>query len=75
MLSYLISTVKHGVFMDVEVSDTGSYLTLIHKSGSCRFHAIWLRDNVLDETTRDPKNGQRLITLSDLPSDLKIAHA
>ncbi len=66
---------NHGVFMDVEVSDTGSYLTLIHKSGNCRFHAIWLRDNVLDETTRDPKNGQRLITLSDLPSDLKIEHA
>ena len=25
-----------------------------------QFHAVWLRDNILDASTRDQKNGQRL---------------
>jgi hypothetical protein len=37
-----------------------------------RFHAIWLRDNALDPGTRSPRNGQRLITLHDLPRDTRI---
>ena len=40
--------------MDVEVSDTGSYLTLNHSFGSYRFHAIWLRDNALDDEGKIP---------------------
>ncbi|MDJ0626860.1 MAG: TauD/TfdA family dioxygenase [Rhodobacter sp.] len=40
-----------------------------------RFHAVWLRDNALDPATRDPGNGQRLITLADWPADTRIAMA
>jgi gamma-butyrobetaine dioxygenase len=40
-----------------------------------RFHAIWLRDNALDPETRSPGNGQRLITVLDIPPDTTIADA
>ncbi len=40
-----------------------------------RFHAVWLRDNALDEETRASGNGQRLITLSDIPGDIRIKSA
>jgi gamma-butyrobetaine dioxygenase len=40
-----------------------------------RFHALWLRDNALDDTTRSPVNGQRLITLGDIPAGTSIATA
>lgn len=40
-----------------------------------RFHAIWLRDNALDEATRDPGNGQRLISLADIPRDVAVEYA
>ncbi len=46
----------------------GDHLTLLTpQNDKIRFHAIWLRDNSLDPTTRDPANGQRLVTLNDLP--------
>ena len=38
-----------------------------------RFHAIWLRDNAWDCETRSAVNGQRLITLADIPQDTRIA--
>lgn len=37
-----------------------------------RFHSIWLRDNALDSQTRDPGNGQRLLTLAQIPDDTLI---
>ncbi len=37
-----------------------------------RFHAIWLRDNALDPDTRAPGNGQRLITIGDIPCDISV---
>ncbi|WP_170600266.1 2-trimethylaminoethylphosphonate dioxygenase [Ruegeria arenilitoris] len=40
-----------------------------------RFHAIWLRDNALDPQTRDPGNGQRLITIGDIPAGIAIQAA
>jgi len=40
-----------------------------------RFHAIWLRDNAPDPATRSPQNGQRLISISDIPRDLTILSA
>ena len=40
-----------------------------------RFHALWLRDNARDEKTRSPGNGQRLITILDIPADTRIADA
>lgn len=38
-----------------------------------RFHAIWLRDNSLDPTTRSLDNGQRLVTLNQIDPDSTIA--
>jgi len=32
-----------------------------------RFHAVWLRDNAQDVETRSAENGQRLITLQQIP--------
>jgi len=40
-----------------------------------RFHALWLRDNAQDAATRSAGNGQRLITLPDIPCDTRIASA
>ena len=42
---------------------------------SARFHAVWLRDNALDPQTRSPGNGQRLITVLDIPRDVRIESA
>ena len=40
-----------------------------------RFNAIWLRDNSLDPETRSKANGQRLITVLDIPADLTLTEA
>ena len=40
-----------------------------------RYHSTWLRDNALDPKTRDANNGQRLITLSDIPINTYIESA
>ncbi len=36
---------------------------------SARFHALWLRDNALDNDTRNPTNGQRLLSVLDIPKE------
>ena len=59
----------------VHVSADGKSITLDLNGQTSRFHAIWLRDNAWDETTRAPGNGQRLITLGDIPADLFISNA
>ncbi|WP_315923753.1 gamma-butyrobetaine dioxygenase [Mesorhizobium sp. SP-1A] len=43
--------------------------------GSARFHAMWLRDNALDDKTRSPGNGQRLVTILDIPAGTVIGEA
>ena len=59
-----------------EPIDDGEVLRLIWADGTtARFHAIWLRDNALDADTRSPTNGQRLITIGDVPADTGIAGA
>lgn len=59
-----------------EILDGGGALALdLPGKGRRRFHAIWLRDNAWDEATRAPGNGQRLITLGDIPADTTIASA
>ena len=61
---------------NVEVSDNGKIVTLtIHGLTPLRYHAVWLRDNAHDENTRAPGNGQRLITLSDIPATISITNA
>lgn len=57
------------------LSDDGNVLTLADDAQSARFHAIWLRDNAWDETTRAPANGQRLIALRDIDPAVHITDA
>ena len=53
----------------VEILDDGRAISLALEGGArLRFHAIWLRDNAWDAGTRAPGNGQRLITIADIPS-------
>ncbi len=54
----------------------GKVLELTWNDGtSARFHAIWLRDNALDAATRSPVNGQRLVSLIDIPASTSIQSA
>ncbi|WP_457939396.1 2-trimethylaminoethylphosphonate dioxygenase [Mesorhizobium sp. 10J20-29] len=63
-------------FVEIEILDGGAALALdLPGKGRRRFHAIWLRDNAWDETTRAPGNGQRLITLGDIPADTRVVSA
>jgi gamma-butyrobetaine dioxygenase len=55
--------------------DDGAAIEIMLIGKPCRFHALWLRDNAQDAATRSPGNGQRLITLLDIPSDTRIADA
>ncbi len=60
----------------VEVLDAGAAVSLAWADGlSARFHAIWLRDNAQNPETRDPANGQRLITLQQIAPGTRIAEA
>ncbi len=62
--------------MTVSLLDDGTVLRVDWPNGEqARFHAIWLRDNALDPDTRSPANGQRLITLGDIPADIRITAA
>jgi gamma-butyrobetaine dioxygenase len=59
-----------------DIVDGGSAVQLCWINGDrARFHAIWLRDNALDPETRSPGNGQRLITVLDIPSGTTIVEA
>ena len=58
-------------YSSVEIIDDGQALSL----DGTRFHALWLRDNALDAETRSPGNGQRLITLSDIPDSTVVSAA
>lgn len=60
----------------VEIQDGGDVVAVTLPSGDQRrFHAIWLRDNAWDESTRAPGNGQKLLTLADLPVDTRVSSA
>jgi gamma-butyrobetaine dioxygenase len=60
----------------IEVIEDGRALALRRADGRrLRFHAIWLRDNALDDSTRSPQNGQRLVTLQQIPADTRITAA
>lgn len=64
----------------VTVSQDGDVLTLSTFTGNAdhgamRFHAVWLRDNAPDPATKSPQNGQRLITLEDIPDGVSITSA
>ncbi|MBN9551307.1 MAG: gamma-butyrobetaine dioxygenase [Alphaproteobacteria bacterium] len=56
--------------------DEGRTIELGWKDGArSRFHAMWLRDNALDDKTRAAGNGQRLITILDIPAQTRIGAA
>lgn len=56
--------------------DDGKAIKLAWASGEgARFHALWLRDNAPDGATRSATNGQRLITLLDIPPETKLTAA
>ena len=58
------------------IIDDGKALDLAWASGmSARFHAVWLRDNALDGATRSATNGQRLITVLDIPAATRLSAA
>jgi gamma-butyrobetaine dioxygenase len=60
----------------VEIIEDGRALRLEWDDGaSARFHALWLRDNSPDSESRSPANGQRLITVLDLPASVRITEA
>lgn len=61
---------------EATILDNGGALRVRWRDGEwARFHAVWLRDNAQDPATRDPKNGQRLVTVLDVPEDTRIAAA
>ncbi len=60
---------------DLALEADGRAIAISWPDETLRFHAVWLRDNAPDAQTRSPANGQRLITLSDIPRDTRIASA
>ncbi|CAM5773116.1 gamma-butyrobetaine hydroxylase [Labrys miyagiensis] len=61
---------------NVEIIEAGHALRIQWSNGEqSRFHALWLRDNALDPKTRSSGNGQRLITVLDIPVDTVIDSA
>lgn len=63
MIKFAQISDAHGGVVSVEMMD-----------GTClRFHALWLRDNVIDAQTRAAAGGQRMITLADIPIDVSIS--
>ena len=64
------------LFKSVKVINSGKAILLSRKNGApLRYHSTWLRDNSLDGKTRDKKNGQRLISISDIPVNTYIKSA
>jgi gamma-butyrobetaine dioxygenase len=64
------------LFKSVKVINSGKAILLSRKHGiPLRYHSTWLRDNALDHKTRDKKNGQRLISVSDIPVNTYIKSA
>ena len=60
----------------IEIVEDGQAVCLTFADGeTSRFHALWLRDNALDPKTRNAANGQRLITVLDIPRSTAIASA
>ena len=61
---------------EVEILEGGGSVAVTFANGeTCRFHAVWLRDNAWDDKTRSPGNGQRLITLGEIPRTISVVSA
>ncbi len=59
----------------VTLASNGRTVAITDGTQTARFHAIWLRDNAWDADTRAAGNGQRLITLQDIPTETIIIGA
>jgi len=57
------------------LSSDGLVVSLTAANKTTRFHALWLRDNALDDATKSSSNGQRLIALRDIDVTTYISHA
>ncbi len=55
-----------------EVDHDGTVVIVRFEDSTHRFHALWLRDNSLDPTTRSSVNGQRLVTINDIAADTRV---
>lgn len=60
---------------DLDLEADGRVLAIRWPEEALRFHAVWLRDNAPDAETRSTANGQRLITLGDIPKETRIVAA
>ncbi len=61
------------MIIDAHITNSGLVVHVGWQSGeTARFHAIWLRDNSLDPTTRNAGNGQRLVTISDIDPSISV---
>ncbi|MEH6547720.1 MAG: gamma-butyrobetaine dioxygenase [Sneathiella sp.] len=61
-------------YRSVLLEEQGTVVVLSLPDGTQnRFHAIWLRDNAPDPATRSSENGQRLITLIDIPEETRVS--
>ncbi len=61
---------------EAKIIEAGKAIALSWQDGlTARFHALWLRDNAQDPETRDLANGQRLITLQQLPETILLTEA
>ncbi|MEM1200787.1 MAG: TauD/TfdA family dioxygenase [Pseudomonadota bacterium] len=58
-----------------DLSSDGGLVEIRTPDHRARFHAMWLRDNAMDPETRSPGNGQRLITLDQIPEGLAMSLA
>ena len=58
-----------------DLSSDGRLVEIRTPDACVRFHAIWLRDNAMDPETRAEGNGQRLITLDQVPETTSMSAA
>ena len=60
----------------LQAGTDGSFITVFWPGGaSSRYHAVWLRDHGQDAASRDPGNGQKMLSATDIPADLRIRDA
>ncbi len=57
----------------LQLGTDGSFITVVWPDGkSSRYHAVWLRDHGQDAASRDPGNGQKRLSATDIPAGLCI---
>ena len=59
----------------VSVGPAGEIVTVEMVDGPARFHALWLRDNARDDSSRHGGNDQRLFDVTELADEVTVASA